>query len=61
MNKKDLGTSHLANPYISQTYGSLLTHERRIAQRHIEYKNRVHLDVTVASHNKKKDQTKFNP
>jgi hypothetical protein len=47
-------------PYISYAYGSLLAHERRITQRKNDCKNRVQLDVNIASHNKGKDQTKLN-
>jgi hypothetical protein len=48
-------------PYISHVYGDLLAHERRIAQWYGHNVNRVHLDITIVSHNKKADCIKYKP
>ena len=61
MDGNKIGTSHLTNPLHLPRLWELLTHERRIAQRYHHNVNRIHLDITVASHNKKVDQTNTNP
>jgi hypothetical protein len=40
----------------SPTHMEFLAHETIIAQTNSDYANRVHLDITVASKNKKKDK-----
>jgi hypothetical protein len=49
-----IGTSYLINPLSLPLIWSSLAHETIIAQTNSDYVNRVHLDITVASKNKKK-------
>jgi hypothetical protein len=41
MDGRIIGTSEFTYTYISRTYGSLLAHERRIAEKGNGYKNKV--------------------
>jgi hypothetical protein len=45
---------------MSNAYGGILAHARRMAQWYDHNANRVHLDITVANHHKKEDWVQYN-